>query len=122
MPPSSIAKDTTNLFNNSFAQETNSIEINESLANLGGPVQFHDKDSAEWKVRDAIDQNEPRSAHQLINDMSYIQNASSNDNLLSPHMFSNNSLSPTNPHFLEKQLPVLTDKSLGAFSPHEAQE
>lgn len=38
------------------------------------------------------------SVHQLINEMSYIQNASSNENLLSPYMFSNNSLSPSNHH------------------------
>mgnify|MGYP007058556143 CR=1 FL=1 len=35
--------------------------------------------------------------NQFINEMSYIQNASSNDDLFSPNMFSNNSLSPTNP-------------------------
>jgi len=45
---------------------------------------------------------EPVGVHQLINEMSYIQNASSNDNLLSPYIFSNHSLSPGHPQILER--------------------
>ena len=58
--------------------------------------------------------------HQLINEMSYIQNASSNDNMLSPNMFSNNSLSPSNnnPKFLEQQ-PFNINNSIEPLSPHE---
>ena len=47
--------------------------------------------------------NEMLGFGQLINEMSFIQNASSNENLLSPYMFSNNSLSPTNPNYLDNQ-------------------
>ena len=39
--------------------------------------------------------DQPLGFNQIINEMSYIQNVSSNDNLLSPYMFSNNSSSPS---------------------------
>lgn len=57
--------------------------------------------------------------NQLINEMSYIQNASSNDDLLSPNIFSNNSLSPSNPQLFLEQQPSLINNSLEALSPHE---
>ena len=57
------------------------------------------------------------AVNRLINDMSYIQNASSNENLLSPYMFSNNSLSPTNP--AHEQPVSIINNSLEAISPHE---
>lgn len=65
------------------------------------PQQYsvNEQDSLNLRVEQTAGK-EPQGVSRLINEMSYIHNASSNDNLLSPYMFSNNSLSPTNPNQL----------------------
>lgn len=91
-----------------MAIETSSVDVNDSVGQqldgvnpqfMGSLSKREQRDSAEFNVRG--DGDASNSVHWLINEMSYIHNASSNDNLLSPYMFSNNSISPSNQNPLQ---------------------
>lgn len=114
--------------NASAAMETTSNEINESIgaspakqAKLTSLIKQGKNGLLQQSrilVNDQRELSEEARAvngRHVLNDASFVNNASSNENLLSPNMMSFNSLSPTHANLMHH--PSQIDKSLETFSP-----